>query len=47
MDGLNPADFTVPQPYLNPVRMERGVREQVLDDAASKFPGALVLFEDN
>ena len=47
MDGLNPADFAVPQPYLNPVRMERGVREQVLDDAASQFSCALVLFEDN
>ena len=47
MDTLNPADFAVPQPYLNPVRMERGVREQVLDDAASQFPRALVLFEDN
>ena len=47
MDHLNPADFTALQPYLNPVRVKRGIREQVLDDAAGLFPGALVLFQDN
>ena len=47
MDDLNPADFTALQPYLNPVRVKRGVRKQVLDDAAGQFPGGLVLFEDN
>jgi hypothetical protein len=47
MDDLNPADFTVPQPYLDPVGMKRGIGEKVLDDAAGLFPGALVLFEDN
>jgi hypothetical protein len=47
MDYLNPADFAIPQPHLDPVRVERGVRQQALDDAAGQFPGALVLFEDN
>jgi len=47
MDDLNPADFTAPQPYFNPVRVKRGLREQVLDDAAGLFPCGLVLFEDN
>jgi len=47
MDHLNPADFTAAQPYLNPVRVKRGLREQVLDDAAGLFPCGLVLFEDN
>jgi hypothetical protein len=47
MNDLNPADFTVLQPYLDPVRVKRGVREQVLDDASGLFPGGLVLFEDN
>jgi len=47
MDDLNPADFTALQPYLDPVRVKRRLREQVLDDASSPFPGALVLFEDN
>ncbi len=47
MDDLNPADFTALQPYLNPVRVKRGLREQVLDDASGLFPCGLVLFEDN
>ena len=47
MDDLNPADFTVLQPYLDPVRVKRGIREKVLDDASGLFPCALVLFEDN
>ena len=47
MDDLNPADFSALQPYLDPARVKRGVRKQVLDDASSLFPGALVLFEDN
>jgi hypothetical protein len=47
MDDLNPADFTVLQPYLDPVRAERGLREKVLDDASGLLPGGLVLFEDN
>jgi hypothetical protein len=47
MDDLNPADFTALQPYLDSMRVKRGLREQVLDDASGLFPGALVLFEDN
>jgi hypothetical protein len=47
MDDLNPADFTVLQPYLNPVRVKRRLGEQVPDDASSLFTGALVLLEDN
>jgi hypothetical protein len=47
MDDLNPADFTVLQPYLDPVRVTRGLGENVLDDASGLFPGILVLFEDN
>ena len=47
MDDLNPADFTVLQPYLDPVRVKRRLREQFLDDAAGQFSCALVLFEDN
>ena len=47
MDDLNPADFTVLQSYLDSVRVKRGLREKVLDDAAGLFPGALVLFKDN
>lgn len=47
MDNLNPADFTVLEPYLDPVRVERGVGEKVLDDASGLLPGALVLLEDN
>jgi hypothetical protein len=47
MDDLNPANFTALQPDFDPARVKRGIREQVLDDAAGLFPGALVLFEDN
>jgi len=47
MDDLNPADFPVLQPYLDPVRVKRGLREKVLDDASGLFPCGLVLFEDN
>ena len=47
MDDLNPADFTVLQPYLDPVRVKWGIREKVLDNASGLLPGALVLFEDN
>jgi hypothetical protein len=47
MDDLNPADFTVLQPHLDPVRVKRGLREKVLDDASGLFPCGLVLFEDN
>jgi hypothetical protein len=47
MDDLNPADFTVLQPYLDSVRVKRGLGKQVLDDASSLLPGALVLFKDN
>jgi hypothetical protein len=47
MDDLDPADFTVLQPYLDPVGVKRGIGEKVLDDAPGLFPGALVLFEDN
>jgi hypothetical protein len=47
MDDLNPADFTVLQPYLDSMRMKRGLREQVLDDASGLLPGALVLFKHN
>jgi hypothetical protein len=47
MDDLNPADFTAQQPYLDPVRVKRGLREKVLDDASGLFPCGLVLFEDN
>ena len=47
MDDLDPADFTVLQPYLDSVRVKRGIREKVLDDASGQFPCALVLFEDN
>ena len=46
VNDLNPADFTVLQPYLDSVRVERGVGEKVLDDASGLLPGALVLFED-
>jgi len=47
MDDLNPADFTVLQPYLDSVRMKWGIREKVLDDASRLFSCTLVLFEDN
>ena len=47
MDDLNPADFTALQPYLDPVRVKRGLREKVLDDAPGLFPGGLVHLEDN
>jgi hypothetical protein len=47
MDHLNPADFTVAQPYLDPMRVERRIRQQVLNDAARLLPSALVLLEDN
>ena len=47
VDDLNPADFTALQPYLDSVRVKRGLGEKVLDDAAGLFPGGLVLFEDN
>jgi hypothetical protein len=47
MDDLNPADFTALQPYLDPVRVKRGLCEKVLDDASGLFPCGLVLFEDN
>jgi len=47
MDDLNPADFTALQPYLNPVRVKRGLGEKVLDDASGLFPCGLVLFEDH
>ena len=47
MDDLNPAHFAALQPYLDPVRVKRGIREKVLDDASGLFPGALILFEDN
>ena len=47
MDDLNPADFTALQPYLDPVRVKRGLREKVLDDASGLFPCRLVLLEDN
>jgi hypothetical protein len=47
MDDLNPADFTVLQPHLDPVRVKWGIGEKVLDNASGLLPGALVLFEDN
>jgi hypothetical protein len=47
MDDFNPADFAVLEPYLDPVRVKRGIREKVLDDASGLFPCALVLFEDD
>ena len=47
MDDLNPTDFTALQPYLDPARVKRGLREKVLDDASGLFPGGLVLFKDN
>jgi hypothetical protein len=47
MDHLNPANFTVLQPDLNPMRVKQGIGKKVLDDATGLFPGALVLFEDN
>jgi hypothetical protein len=47
MDDLNSADFTIHQPYLDPVRVKRRLREKVLDDPSGLFPCGLVLFEDN
>jgi len=47
MDDLNPADFAALQPYLDPVRVKRGLGEKVLDDPSGLFPCGLVLFEDN
>jgi hypothetical protein len=47
MDDLNPADLTALQAYLDPVRVKRGIREKVLDDASGLLPCGLVLFEDN
>ena len=47
MDHLNPADFAVLQPYLDPVRVKRGLGEKILDDASGLFPAGLVLFKDN
>ena len=47
MDDLNPADFSVLQPDLDPVRVKPGLREKVLDDASGQFPCGLVLFEDD
>ena len=47
MDDLNPPDFAVPEPYFDPVRVEQGLREEVLDDASSLFPCGLVLFDDD
>ena len=47
MDDLNPAHFTALQPYLNPVRVKRGLREKVLDDASGLLACRLVLFENN
>jgi hypothetical protein len=47
MDDLNPADLAVLKPYLDPVRVERGVREKVLDDASGLLPGPLVFLEHN
>ena len=45
MDDLNPADLAVLEPYLDTVRLERGVLEKVPDDASDLLPSALVLFE--
>ena len=47
MDDLNPADFAVLKPDLDPVRVKRGLGEKILDDASGLLPGTLVLFEDN
>ena len=47
MDDLNPADLAALEPYLDSMRVKRGVRKKVLDDAPGQFPCALVLFEDN
>jgi hypothetical protein len=47
VDDFNPADFTALQPYLDSVRVKRGLREKVLDDASGLLPCGLVLFEDN
>ena len=47
MDDLNPAHFTVLQPYFDSMRVKRGIRKKVLDDASRLFPRALVLFKDN
>jgi hypothetical protein len=47
MDDLNPADFTALQPYFDSMRVKRGLRKKVLDDASGLFPSALVLFKDN
>jgi hypothetical protein len=47
MDDLNPADFTTLQPHFDPVRVKRGVREKVLDDASGLFSCGLVRFEDD
>jgi len=47
VDDFHPADFTVLQPYLDPVRVKRGIREKVLDDASCLLPCGLILFEDN
>jgi hypothetical protein len=47
MNNFNPADFTVLQSYLDPVRVKRGLGEKVLDDASGLLPGGLVLFEDH
>jgi hypothetical protein len=47
MDDLNPADLAALQSYLDPVRVKRGLREEVLDDASGLLPSRLVLFKDN
>jgi hypothetical protein len=47
MDDLNPADFTALQPYFDSMRVKRGLRKKVLDDASGLSPSVLVLFKDN
>ena len=44
---LHPADLSVRQANLDPVRMGRRICQQVFDDADGLFAGPLVLFEDD
>ena len=44
MDDLNPADFAALQPNFDSMRVKRGIRKKVLDDASGLFPRTLVLF---
>jgi hypothetical protein len=44
---MDSSDFATDEPYLYPMRMKGGVRENILNDASSQSPGALILLQDN